>query len=92
MTRRPTPPSRWSSRRCTLTALWAVGTSVLLLRDESMPQAVPIVGILSGLAVGTGVLEAAGVAAAGLLVAGGYTVFAAWLAWLGVMMLHRPRR
>lgn len=75
-----------------LTAAWAVGTALLLRRSADIPTLLPPVGLLAGAAVGTGVLEATGATWPGLIVAGGYALFAVWLAWLGLVLLLRPLR
>jgi hypothetical protein len=73
-----------------LTAAWAVGVAVLLTGARGVPRWLPPVGLLSAAAIATGTVEATGATWPGLFVAGGYTLFAAWLAALGLLLVARP--
>ena len=72
-----------------LTAIWGIGTAVLLARVPGVPRLLPPAGIVASAAVGTGVFEVTGATWPGLPVAAGYTAFAAWLVWIGMDLLVR---
>ncbi len=71
-----------------LTAAWTLGTCILLLAVPAAPRLLPVVGLVAATAITTGLAEATGATWPGLFVAGGYTLFAVWLAWLGLLLLR----
>ena len=75
-----------------LTAVWTVCVAVLLAQVPGVPRLLPLVGVVAGAAIATGVFEVSGATWPGGPVAGGYVLFAGWLVWITVVLVaRRPR-
>ncbi len=72
-----------------LTAVWTVAVAVLLTRVPGAPRLLSPVGFVAGAAITTGVAEVTGATWPSLPVAAGYLLFAAWLVWIGALLLAR---
>jgi Domain of unknown function (DUF4386) len=76
-----------------LTGLWTVLIAISLLNSATGSRLLGISGVLTGLALVSGVLEPFGVEAAGLIIAVAYVAWAVWLVLVGIHVLRlRPNR